>query len=147
VEVGFVGRVSPGAEDGSEVAAGGHAESMDKIARHPVVLLLHKNATAVGQHEGGDVDGVSLGVFARDCARLVVAGLASEGFSRFDPGEPLAGITSLTQPLNSCAKLHNMAGSPDMLTLPTGVPTALSRIAPDSLQACSVTSPACWNAT
>jgi hypothetical protein len=51
VEVGFVGRVRP-AKDSSEVAAGGHAESLDKITRRPVVLLLHKNATAVGQHEG-----------------------------------------------------------------------------------------------
>ena len=47
VEVGFVGRVSPGAEDGSEVAAGGHAESVDEIARRLVVLLLHENASAV----------------------------------------------------------------------------------------------------
>ena len=93
VEVGFVGRVHPGAEDGSEVAAGGHAESVDEIARRPVVLLLHKNAATVGQHEGGDVDRVSFGVFARDRARLVVAGRASEGFSRFDPGEPLTQIT------------------------------------------------------
>ena len=73
VEVGFVGRVRPGAEDGSEVAAGGHAESVDEIARRPVVLLLHKNAAAVSQYEGADVDHVSLGVFARDRARLVVA--------------------------------------------------------------------------
>ena len=58
-----------------------------------LILLLHKDAAAVGQKEGRDVDRVSFGVFARDCARLVVAGPASEGLSRFDPGEPLARIT------------------------------------------------------
>jgi hypothetical protein len=47
VEVGFVGRVRP-AKDSSEVAAGGHTESVDKIVRPPVVLLLHKNAASVG---------------------------------------------------------------------------------------------------
>jgi hypothetical protein len=55
VEVGFVGRVRPGSEDGRKVAAGGHAESVDEIARRPAILLLHVNATAVGQHEGSDV--------------------------------------------------------------------------------------------
>jgi hypothetical protein len=86
VEVGFVGRVRPGAEDGREVATGGHPKGVNEIARRSVVLLLHKNAAAVGQHEGCDVDCVSFGMFARDRARLVVAGSASEGFSRFDPG-------------------------------------------------------------
>ena len=62
-------------------------------SRCPLILLLHKDAAAVGQKEGRDVDRLSLGVFARDRARLVVAGLASESFSRFDPGEPLARIT------------------------------------------------------
>jgi hypothetical protein len=56
VQVGFVGGVRPGAEDGREVAAGSHAESVDEIVRSPVVLVLHKNAAAVGQYEGGDVD-------------------------------------------------------------------------------------------
>jgi hypothetical protein len=55
VEVGFVDRVRLGAKDGSEVAAGGHAESVDEIARRLVVLLLHENASAVGQRKGGDV--------------------------------------------------------------------------------------------
>jgi hypothetical protein len=62
-------------------------------SRRPVVLLLHKNAAAVRQHEGGDVDRVFFGVFARDCTRLVVASPATEGFSRFDPGNPPAHIT------------------------------------------------------
>jgi hypothetical protein len=44
MEVGFVSGVGPGAEDGGEVTAGGHAESVDEIARPPLVLLLHKNA-------------------------------------------------------------------------------------------------------
>jgi hypothetical protein len=89
VKVGFMSRVRLRAEDGSKVAAG-HAKGVDEIAGRPVVLLLDKNAAAVGQREGGDVDRVSLGVFARDRARLVVPGFASEGFSRFDPGELLA---------------------------------------------------------
>jgi hypothetical protein len=55
VEVGFVDQVRLGAKDGSEVAAGGHAESVDEIARRLVVLLLHENASAVGQRKGGDV--------------------------------------------------------------------------------------------
>jgi hypothetical protein len=93
VEVGFVGRVRPGAKDGSEVAAGSHAESVDEVARCPLILLLHKDAAVVGQKKAANVDRLSLGVFARDRARLVVAGLASEGFSCFDPGEPLASIT------------------------------------------------------
>ena len=63
MEVSFVGRVRAGAKDGREVAAGGHTKSVDEIARPPGVLLLHKNAAAVGQHEGGDVDRVSFGVF------------------------------------------------------------------------------------
>jgi hypothetical protein len=48
VDAGFVSRVRPRAEDGSEVAASCHAESMDGVARRPVVRLLHKNAAAVG---------------------------------------------------------------------------------------------------
>ena len=70
VEVGLMSRVRPRAEDGSKVAAGSHAKSMDKIVRRPVVLLLHKNAAAVGQHESCDVDRLSFDMFARDCARL-----------------------------------------------------------------------------
>jgi hypothetical protein len=57
VEVRFVNGVRPEAEDGREVA-GGHAEGVDRAP--PVVLLLHKNAVVVGQHEGGDV-----GLFAQ----------------------------------------------------------------------------------
>jgi len=49
VEVGFVGRVRPGAKDGSEVAAGSHAESVDEVARCPLILMLHKDAAVVGQ--------------------------------------------------------------------------------------------------
>lgn len=40
VQVGFVGWVRTGAEDGREVAAGGHAESVGEIARRPVVPSL-----------------------------------------------------------------------------------------------------------
>ena len=58
--MGFVGRVRPWAEDGREVAAGGHGESVDEMARRPVILLLHKNAAVVGQCEGGYV-----GLFAQ----------------------------------------------------------------------------------
>ena len=49
--------------------------------------------------------------------------------------------------LNPCAKLHSMAGSPDMLTFGRVVVTALSRVAQESLQPCSVTSAASWNTT
>lgn len=90
MDVCFVGRVRTGADDGREVAADAHAQGVDEIARRRVILLLHQNATAVGQHERADVDRVSLSVFARDCARLVVGRPASEGFSCVDLGEPLA---------------------------------------------------------
>jgi hypothetical protein len=93
VEVGFVGRVRP-AKDSSEVAAGGHAESLDKITRRPVVLLLHKNATAVGQHEGARTYPLGWG----ERASKGVAGLAS-GSAR--PSNAAVACDSLPPPAAS----------------------------------------------
>jgi len=63
--------------------------------------LEHKHTVTVGRSHGIHAEPTTFGLklaghyaeFARDRARLVVAGPASEGFSRFDPGEPLARIT------------------------------------------------------
>jgi hypothetical protein len=55
VEVGFVDQVRLGAKDGSEVGAGNSCEERGRDTRRAIVLLLHRNAAAVGQRKGGDV--------------------------------------------------------------------------------------------
>ena len=71
----FVGGVRPGAEDGGEVPAGRHPQGVDEVPRRGVdgPLVLDEDTAMVGQDECDDVDGVALGVLARNSARLVGA--------------------------------------------------------------------------
>src|ERR1700722_6570362 len=88
MQMRFMLWISARAQDRREIAAGRHSQSANKGTER-----LDRHAAFVGEDEGHEVDRIAFGVFARRRAQLVVAGGASETWTRFDLGQFLPSVS------------------------------------------------------